>query len=100
MTHLHARVCSSRCDVDPAGLPHTLAHVDRPIAQASLELSTDNGCTRTPAKLTRKGPTRYRVRYGNPVARGTSRFMSMRVTGTDASGDSVREVALRVYRLR
>lgn len=79
---------------------HTLAHVDRRIARASLELSTDNGRTWTPARLTRTGPTTFRVQYDNPGARGASRFMSMRVTGADASGDSVREVALRVYRLR
>ncbi|MGZ4582288.1 MAG: hypothetical protein ACXVXG_16770 [Nocardioidaceae bacterium] len=77
----------------------TLAPHQR-IARASLQLSTDDGRTWHPVGLTRTSPTTFVVRYRNPAASASARFVSLRVTGRDRHGNRVTETAIRVYRLR
>lgn len=79
---------------------HNHAHVDRPVVAARLQLSIDDGRTWTRATVRRMSRNTFRVAYDNPAARGHQPFHEPAGTARDALGDTVRETALRVYRLR
>ena len=74
--------------------------IDRRIIRPTFSLSTTDGDIWVPAKVMRLTKNTFRVSYVNPPATGSRRFMSMRVTGSDAQGNAVTETAMRVYHLR
>ncbi|MBO0846017.1 MAG: hypothetical protein J2P22_11450 [Nocardioides sp.] len=64
-----------------------------------MELSTNGGHTWQRARVTRTSGLTFHVAYRNPAAHGRVRYMSVRVTAHDAHGNSLRETAIRAYRL-
>lgn len=78
---------------------HSTPHSAR-VAQVSVELSTDGGTSWRPARVTRTSALTFHVGYRNPAAHGDVRYVSLRVAARDVRGNSVRETAIRAYRLR
>jgi hypothetical protein len=78
---------------------HSAPHSAR-VAQVTVQLSTDDGHSWRPARVTRTSGLTFHVGYANPAARGDRRYFSIRVTARDVHGNSVEETALHAYRLR
>jgi hypothetical protein len=76
-----------------------LGPVDSTVTKAFVTFSIDGGVTWQHATLTRLDHNSFRVSYDNPARSGTHRFMSLRVSGTDAAGRRVTETAMRAYHL-
>lgn len=70
------------------------------ITKASLRYSTNDGKSWHRARLRRLDDNSFEVRYRNPAAKDEPRFVSVRVKAEDAGGRTVKETAMRVYRLR
>jgi hypothetical protein len=78
---------------------HSAPHSAR-VTHATVELSSDDGHTWRNVRTRRTSGMTFRVRYDNPAAHGDARYVSLRVTAEDAHGNTVRETAIRAYRLR
>jgi hypothetical protein len=66
------------------------------VTRASVQVSFDDGTTWAPARVTSLGGGRFRVAVAQP---GTSGYASVRVSLTDAAGDTLRQTITRAYAL-
>jgi len=78
---------------------HSSPHSPR-VAQVSVEISTNDGRTWNRVRVARTSALTFHVSYHNPAAHGDVRYVSMRLTASDANGNGVQETAIRAYRLR
>lgn len=69
------------------------------VRKASVRWSVNGGKKWRKAGLKRLDKNSFRVSYRNPSAVGKRRYVSLRVSGRDAAGNSVQETAIRAYRL-
>lgn len=70
-----------------------------PITDASVRYSTDGGESWREARLERLDKNSFRVRYHNPATTKRHKYVSLRITARDRADRSVRETAIRAYRL-
>ncbi|MEQ7004753.1 S8 family serine peptidase [Actinopolymorpha sp. B17G11] len=89
-------------DRAPAGKPFRLdvraqrADPDTPVSDVRLEASFDDGRTWTPLELTDAGTDRWLADIAHPQS---AAFVSLRATGRDSAGASVRQTVIRAYGL-
>lgn len=77
----------------------TARHPSR-VRGAEFLFSTNDGRSWRRARLTRLSPTSFAVHYRTPRARGSARYLSLRVVAGDGHGSRVEETAMRAFRLR
>ena len=70
------------------------------IAKASLRYTADDGDTWHRANLKRLDKNSFKVTYRNPRPTGKHKYVGLRVRATDTAGGTVKETAIRVYRLK
>ncbi|UPK76652.1 S8 family serine peptidase [Nocardioidaceae bacterium SCSIO 66511] len=70
------------------------------VKRATVRYSTSGGKKWRKARVQRIDKNSFRVRYRNPSAVGKRRYVSLQVKGKDAGGRTVKETAVRAYRLR
>jgi hypothetical protein len=75
---------------------HQADEAGPPITGAVAQVSFDDGSTWTPAAVTSQGDGNYSVSVSQPAASG---YVSVRVTLTDAAGDTLRQTIIRAYAL-
>jgi hypothetical protein len=67
-----------------------------PITRAAVQVSFDDGTTWAPVAVTALGGGVFRVKVSQP---DTSGYVSVRVSLTDAAGDTLRQTIIRAYAL-
>ncbi|UYM04525.1 molybdopterin-binding protein [Solicola gregarius] len=77
-----------------------LGPVDARVEEASVRYSTNGGKSWRRAELDRVDDSAFRVSYRNPAASGKPKYVSLQVRATDAGGRTVKETAIRAYRVR
>jgi hypothetical protein len=79
---------------------HEAGVTGRRVTTASVQVSFDDGATWAPAtKVTGLGDGRFRVAVTAPAPSATSGYASLKVTLSDATGDSLHQTILRAYAL-
>lgn len=76
-----------------------LGPLDARVATASMRYSTDDGESWRRAALTRLDKNSFDVSYENPAPTKGQRYVSLQVRAKDDGGRTVKETAIRAYRL-
>jgi hypothetical protein len=94
-------------DVVPAGsqatvglsVGHQEGAAATPITDVTAQVSFDDGSTWTTVTPTQTAAGQYQISYPQPALDQTSGFASLRVTATDAAGNSIDQTITRAYPL-
>ena len=70
-----------------------------PVTGASVQVSFDDGQTWSPAAVTSLGGGRFKVTFTQPDPSATSGYASVKVSLSDAGGDTLQQTILRAYAL-